>query len=127
MIYIILFGVISCLAMDAELKNSAMFTPVIHDKSIKPARAFSIQNVRSSGICVYLCLSNKSCMSVSYKRNGECKLCNRGWNPLCTICEDDPGAVIYSKVSKANSYRCQIYVPYKHVEILPIVIFLNLI
>ena len=100
MIGIILFDLISCLAMGAELKNSAMFTPVIHDKSIKTARAFSTQNVRSSGLCVYLCLSNKSCMSISYKHNGECKLCNRGWNSFCTICEDDPGAVIYSKVSR---------------------------
>ena len=108
MIGIILFGLINSLAMGTELKISVMFTPAIHDKSIKPARAFSTQNVRSSGICVYLCLSNKSCMSVSYKHNGECKLCNRGWNSFCTICEDDAGAVIYIKVRNANSYRCKI-------------------
>ena len=52
MIGIILFGLINSLAMGTELKISVMFTPAIHDKSIKPARAFSTQNVRSSGICV---------------------------------------------------------------------------
>ena len=99
MIGIILFGLISCLAMDAKLKISEKFISVIDDKSIKPARAFSTQNASSSVKCAYLCLSNKSCMSVSYKHNGECKLCKRGWNSFCAICKDDPGAVIYSKVS----------------------------
>jgi hypothetical protein len=99
MIVTILFSLICCLAMGAELKIAKLIL-VIEDKSITPARAFSTQNVNSIVKCVYLCLSNNSCMSVSYKHNGECKLCNRGWNSFCAICEDDPGAVIYSKVSR---------------------------
>ncbi|CAC5411979.1 unnamed protein product [Mytilus coruscus] len=81
----------------AEEFTITIFNYATANMVVKINSTFLILNTESKIQCAEKCTSNSKCWSVSYSSNGECRLCDRGWNSLCTICEKEIGAVLYSK------------------------------